>query len=198
MTNLLTGINDYIWSLFGKIIRHERYQFMLMLRYHCFAMFLVCFCNLHLNWQTNRAFPSFMIQFGRFCLCFVSFFVDLTFAALVCGSMKKYFILLKTGSWGGNNSLNLNTFGSVPIKDTLTLFSSLWRRHADSSANNPARGEVQALRHANILLVTASETWSQWCWWLGEGFLKAYRLQSLVESRKLARKKRLLGQQQRQ
>lgn len=164
-----------------------------------FAMFLVCFCNLHLNWQTNRAFPSFMIQFGRFCLSFVSFFAELTFAALVCGGMKKHFIQLKTASWGGgDNSLNLNTFGSVPIKDAQTLFSSLWRRHADSTANNPARGEVQALRHANILLATASETWSQWCWWLGEGFLKTYRLQSLVASRKLARKKRLLGQQQRQ
>lgn len=37
----------------------------------------------------------------------------------------------------------------------LTLFSSLWCRHADISASNPTRGEVQALRHANILFVTA-------------------------------------------
>lgn len=201
MTNLLTGINDYIWTLFGKIIRHERSQFMLMLRYHCFCHVprLLLQPAPELTDQQGFSFIHDSVWEVLFVFCFIFFFFDLTFAALVCGGMKKYFIQLKTGSWrGGDNSFNLNTFGSVPIKDARTLFSSLWRRHADSSANNPARGEVQALRHANILLVTASETWSQWCWWLGEGFLKTYRLQSLVESRKLARKKRLLGQQQRQ
>lgn len=191
MTDLLTGINGYIWSLFGKIIRHERSQFTLMLRYHCFCRVprLLLQPAPELTDQQGFNLHSWFSLGGFVCLLF-HFLLIWRLLHWSVAAWRNISFNWKQALGGGNNSLNLNTFGSVPMKDARTLCSSLWRRHADSSANNPARGEVQALRHANILLVTASETWSQWCWWLGEGFLKTYWLQSLVESRKWARKKK--------